>query len=67
MIFNEGNVKIELLDIMGRTVKNVHEAFAESDIEYSVEINSTGMKAGIYLLRIQSPDGIVTEKLTVVK
>ncbi|MGI8892004.1 MAG: T9SS type A sorting domain-containing protein, partial [Bacteroidia bacterium] len=67
MIYQSGNVKIDLVDLMGRTVKNISEKDMESDIEYTFEINSDGINSGIYFLRIQSPDGLVTEKLNVVK
>ncbi|MDQ3550382.1 MAG: T9SS type A sorting domain-containing protein, partial [Bacteroidota bacterium] len=67
MIYQDGEVKIEMLDIMGRIIKIVLEKSVKGHVEHQVEINAEGIKAGIYFLRMQSPDGVVTKQLNVVK
>ena len=67
MIYRNGNVKIDLLDITGRIIKNISNLDINSDSEHNVDFSVEGLKAGVYLLRIQSPDGVVTDKITILK
>lgn len=67
MVFEIGYVRIELLDLLGRSIKNIYNNYTEADKESTVEFDVSEFTQGVYLIRIQSPDGVVTEKVTVVK
>ena len=55
----DGSIKIDIYNISGMKVKTI---FSSGQSE-SISINMSGMVKGMYLLRIQSDNKIITEKL----
>ncbi|MFO8021515.1 MAG: T9SS type A sorting domain-containing protein [Perlabentimonas sp.] len=47
-----GNVTITVIDITGRKV--IHEEFEQGSLEYSHSLNVSGLKSGLYLVKVHS-------------
>ncbi|MCK4529234.1 T9SS type A sorting domain-containing protein, partial [candidate division WOR-3 bacterium] len=62
----EGNVKISLHDITGRTIKNLLDE-NKGNGRYSLEINNKELPSGIYFVHIKTSDGVYTKSMTVLK
>ncbi|MCK4420223.1 T9SS type A sorting domain-containing protein, partial [candidate division WOR-3 bacterium] len=60
----EGNVKISLHDITGRTIKNLLDE-NKGNGRYSLEINNKELPSGIYFVHIKTSDGVYTKSMTV--
>lgn len=67
MVFEKGNLRIELLDLLGRNIQTIYESFTEADTEHALDLDATRLTQGVYLIRFNTPDGVATEKVTVVK
>lgn len=65
-ISTEGMVNIVMYDATGRLVKDlVNETKAAG--EYSVNIDNTDLAAGIYFVKVETPDGASTKTMTIVR
>jgi len=65
-IKKDGNVRIALFNATGRLV----ETFADGHRtvgSYTTQINVSSVSSGVYFLKVISPDGTFTRRLTVVK
>ncbi|MCK4422104.1 T9SS type A sorting domain-containing protein, partial [candidate division WOR-3 bacterium] len=62
----EGNVKISLHDITGRTIKNLLDENKGTG-RYSLEINNKALPSGIYFVHIKTSDGVYTKSMTVLR
>ena len=65
-ITNAGIVRIELTDMIGRTVSTLFEGNVSAGT-YSVEVSAEGLAAGMYQIVIKSGDSVATRSLQVVK
>ena len=62
----EGNVKISLHDVTGRMVENLVNENKKVG-NYSINLNNKGRPTGIYFVHMETPGGLYTRKMTVVK
>ncbi|MCK4226718.1 T9SS type A sorting domain-containing protein, partial [candidate division WOR-3 bacterium] len=62
----EGNVKISLHDVTGRMVKGLLNENKKAG-RYSVNLNNKDLSSGIYFVHMETPGGLYTRKMTVVK
>lgn len=60
-----GKVTLEVFDIMGRSVLNMHENIQAGQKEFKLDISA--LNAGIYNLNVRTAEGVMTKKLTVTK
>lgn len=60
----EGHLKIDLLDLSGRSVQSYPEHFQEAGT-HRKEIDVSGMKSGIYLLRLNFHERSIMKKMIV--
>jgi len=65
-IKNQGNVKISLYDVTGRMVNDLVNEIKPAG-EYTTNIASKSLAPGIYFIKVNTPDGDSTERLTIVK
>ena len=66
MLKKEGNVKISLYDATGRSVDNlVNEAKPAG--EHTITIDTKNRTAGIYFLKVKTPEATYTKQMTIVK
>lgn len=61
-----GEVRLELFDVLGRRVAVLAEGEARAG-EARVELDTSGLAGGLYLVRLQTTAGTVTQRLTVVR
>ncbi|MEI6059966.1 MAG: T9SS type A sorting domain-containing protein [Bacteroidota bacterium] len=59
-------VRIKVFDIRGKTMKMLVDANQEAG-EHSVELNASGMAAGVYLCMFTAADTAETQKLVIIK
>ncbi|MFM9057293.1 MAG: T9SS type A sorting domain-containing protein, partial [Bacteroidota bacterium] len=60
-------VVLEILDLNGARVAELFNRQAEADFNYQVRFNTTSLSEGIYLYRLSTEKGILTEKLSVLR
>ena len=60
------NVKIEVFDMLGRTVKILTNEEKQAG-RYEVEFNATSLSSGVFYYRIQAGDFIQTKKMQLIK
>jgi hypothetical protein len=66
VVKQEGNVKILLYDAAGRLVNTVvHEIKNAGD--YSFTLDNKALAAGVYFIRVETPDGVATKTMTIVR
>ena len=65
-ITNAGNVRVELTDMIGRTVSTLFEGNVSAGT-YSLEVSAEALAAGMYQIVIKSGDSVATRSLQVVK
>jgi hypothetical protein len=65
-ISTEGAVSITMYDAAGRLISNLASGTKPAG-EYSVEIDNANLAAGIYFVKVETPDGVGTRTMTVVK
>jgi hypothetical protein len=61
-----GRVRVTLYDIAGRTMQNIMDASMEAGT-HAVNIETHGLAAGIYFVRVESPDGAGSRTMTIVR
>jgi Secretion system C-terminal sorting domain len=62
----EGYVKIELLDLSGKLIKNVLNENMISGF-YRTELNTQDLQNGVFLIKTQMGNDVFTQKLSVLK
>jgi len=62
-----GNLRIELINLQGKVVKQIYNGNAETGYTYSVLLNASDLNGGIYMLRMVNGAEIVNKKLLIVK
>ena len=61
-----GNVGVTLYDAAGRTVKTIFDGAMQAG-DHTVPVEAQGLAAGIYFVRVQTPDGECTKTMTIVR
>jgi hypothetical protein len=61
-----GHVKITMFDAAGRLVKSIVDR-EQTAGEYTLAINNSGLAAGIYFVRVETPQGTVSKTMTVIR
>ena len=65
-VANNSNITLQIVDMTGRVVATlVNEV--KSPGSYSISWNATENASGMYLLRMQSNNGVLTRKMTLIK
>ncbi|MCX7984939.1 MAG: T9SS type A sorting domain-containing protein [Bacteroidetes bacterium] len=62
-----GKVLIRIFDILGREITTAFDDFAESGKVYSIHIGDRLKTSGIYYARLESADGVRTQKMVYMK
>jgi len=62
----QGRIRIALYDIAGRSVRNLIDETMDAG-EHSVNIEGRNLPAGVYLVRIETPDGVGSRTMTIVR
>jgi hypothetical protein len=62
-----GMVRVELTDMIGRTVSTIFVGNVSSPGTYSLEVSAEGLAAGMYQIVIKSGDSVATRSLQVVR
>ena len=62
----EGRVSITLYDAVGRLVENIIDR-PMSTGNHSVNLDAQNLAAGIYFVRVETPDGVGSKTMTIVK
>lgn len=66
VVTNQGHVNISLFDAAGRVVQTlVNESKPAGD--YSITMNNDNLASGIYFVRVETPDGVNTKPMTIVR
>jgi hypothetical protein len=62
-----GNVKLELFDMQGRLVKNIHEGFMNEGVQEFTENDLTSVNSGVYFASIKTQYGRMITKVVIAK
>lgn len=65
-IRQEGRVRVALYDIVGRLVRNLIDETMSAG-EHSVNIEGRNLAAGVYFVKVETPDGVGTKTMTIVR
>lgn len=66
VVVNQGPVNISVFDATGRVVNNlVNET--KSAGEYTVNMNNQNLAAGIYFIRVETPEGTAGKTMTIIR
>jgi len=65
-IRQEGRVRVALYDIAGRLVSNLIDETMSAG-EHSVTIEGRNLAAGVYFVKVETPDGADTKTMTIVR
>ena len=65
-ISEDGFVELDVFDILGRKVRTLVNAPITAG-SYSVTLNALDLASGIYFYRLQTPEGILIQKMTLIK
>jgi len=60
-----GDVTVSVLDLSGRLMKN--NVYNSNSGNVSFNIITADLNAGIYIVRVDTPDGVATKRLAVAK
>jgi hypothetical protein len=63
---SSGQVNLELFDIMGRRVKTLFQGYREAG-EVNLQLDTGGLAAGVYVVRLEAGGMIETAKVVVMK
>ncbi len=61
-----GSLRLTVHDVLGREVAVLAEGVRSAG-RHALRFDTEGLAAGVYLLRLTSPDGAVTGRFTVVR
>ena len=59
-------MSLDLYDINGRHIMNLEKGFKESG-KYIEDLNASNLSSGQYIVRFRTPEGIQSEKISLVK
>jgi hypothetical protein len=62
----DGQVTIEVFDILGQKVKTVINEFQKAD-RYEVKFSSTGLASGVYIYQLRVNDFITSKKMIILR
>jgi hypothetical protein len=62
----DGQVTIEVFDILGQKVKTILNEFKRAD-RYEVKFSSTGLASGVYIYQLRVNDFITSKKMVILK
>jgi len=65
-VTKEGNVRISIFNAAGRLVNNLVNETKPAG-EYTFTLNNQNLAAGIYFVRVQTPDGLNTQSMTIIR
>jgi Secretion system C-terminal sorting domain/Metallo-peptidase family M12B Reprolysin-like len=65
-VSNDGNVKIDLLDISSKMIKSILNENMSAGY-YRTELNTLSLENGVYLIRTQIGNDVFTQKLSILK
>jgi D-alanyl-D-alanine carboxypeptidase len=60
-----GTAHLDLFDVGGKLVSNVFNRQLEKGVQQKIQIGTTGLPSGVYIVRLQTASGIAQEKLVV--
>ena len=66
-ISTPGMVRVELTDMIGRTVSTIFEGNVSTAGTYSLEVSAENLPAGMYQIVVKSGDSVATRSLQVVR
>jgi len=66
VVVNQGSVNISVYDAAGRIVNNLVNEIKPAG-EYTVNMNNQNLAAGIYFIRIETPEGTAGKTMTIVR
>jgi len=66
VVKTEGNVNISVFDAAGRSVSTLVNETKPAG-EYTFTLNNQNLAAGIYFVRVQTPDGLNTQTMTIIR
>jgi len=66
VVKTEGNVNISVFDAAGRSVSTLVNETKPAG-EYTFTLNNQNLAAGIYFVRVQTPDGLNTQSMTIIR
>ncbi|NQU35642.1 MAG: T9SS type A sorting domain-containing protein, partial [Bacteroidetes bacterium] len=61
---NTATVNIAVFDILGKQIQNLHEGELSGG-SHNIQLNSDNMRQGIYFVKIQMNNEVVTKKIMV--
>lgn len=62
----KSRIRLSIYDILGRRVRMLNEG-VQGPGEHHLRVNGAGLASGIYLLFLQTPQGRLTRKITLIK
>jgi len=65
-VSKSANVSVQILDAMGRVVNNVTNEFMAAGVQ-KLRVNTASLASGLYNVKIQTEEGHLIERLSVVK
>ena len=65
-VMNEGRVKVSVYDATGRVVNNLLDDTKPAG-EYSLTVNNENLAAGVYFVRVETPEGIAGKTMTIIR
>ena len=63
IVSNYDILKVDLLDILGKTVEGTQNIFSKNKEKYGVEINTFAIPSGIYFLKLSLNNGYIVKKV----
>jgi hypothetical protein len=62
----QGRIKVTLYDVVGRSIRTLLQEPMDAG-NHSVSIETHGLSAGIYFVRVETPEGAGTKTMTIVR
>ena len=62
----QAQVSLSVFDVTGRHVKTLFDGVAEAGV-HTVNFDASNLSSGVYLVRMQSPAGVQTQRLLLMK
>ena len=67
LLANEQDVAIEVYDVTGRRVQQIHRGVLAAREQHTFRIDGTGLSSGSYIVRVTGQDFVESRKLSLVK
>ena len=61
----DSKVKVVIYNINGQIVNDVYEGKVSGEVKNAININSTGMKSGVYIVKLTTDRESVTKSLLI--